>query len=257
MKTWLAFLIGVMTALTSPWVFAASKVITDVGAKLTVNQDGDHELNISRLVGNRDEVSGVKIRAKSDLGGSQIYLFVNDILTNGGVIDTDPALYESNSGYAELYLQNYERALRSGGQDIKLVLTPAHNAKIQSVEIIYGEAQGLVTTKDYKNPLVTVAGGQGAGGPPVTLPPLQPAQPVQPVRPAVVLPQHPVQTVQKDCVPQRSGQLICVGDRVRNRLGEYGVIRAVFHVSPSQVTVVFEGRDPITRDADYVLLLSR
>lgn len=252
MKTWIACLI----LLFSSSLFAGSKSMTDVSAKLTINRDGDHELNISQLLGTRDEVSAIKIRAKSDFGGVQIYLFVNDILTNGGVIDTDPALYNSNSGFTDLYLQNYERSLKAGGQDIKLILTPAHNAKIQSIEVIYGEAENLVTNKDYKNPLITVPGGGGASTLPVVLPPLEPEHPVNP--PVAIPPPRPAQPVQRaDCVPQRSGQLICVGDRVRNRLGEYGVIRAVFHISPSQVTVVFEGRDPITRDADYVLLLSK
>ncbi len=239
MKKWIIilFILGSLPA------FAATITITNVNEKLSVNKDGNHELNLSQILNNTAEIAEVKIRAKSDFGGSQVYLEINGVLSNGGVIDTDPALYDAQAGYAELLLQNYERSNR---QIAKLIFTPAHNAKIQSVEVTLGEAENLIALKDYKNPLV-IANETGPQPRPLPLPPE--------LRPVVVAPSP--QPVSTNCVPQRSGKLICLRDRVRNRLGEFGVITRVHHTTPSQVTVVFEGRPSMTRDADYVLFIAR
>lgn len=259
MKTWLLLALLFVSSLVSSFATAATITIVDVNEKLTINKDGNHELNLSRLLKSNAEIASVKIRAKSDFGGSQVYLEINGILTNGGVIDTDPALYETNSGFAELFLKNYERMDR---QEAKLIFTPAHNTKIQTVEVVLGEAEELIALKTYDNPLVTVndvpppSQTRPNRAPP---PPPVVTQPIPP-KPVVVIPNQPsrpVQPVNMNCVPQRSGKLICVGDKVRNRLGENGVVTAVHHSSPSQVTVNFQGRGLMTRDADYVLFFSR
>lgn len=108
------------------------------------------------------EVQMVRIEAKSGIGGSQVFLRVNNEIMDSQVIDTDPD--QVNSGdpatFQRVELKNIDRSVIN---EASFLIQSWTNFRLRSLELILGQVQEPVIFGRYADEQANIIGGANSG----------------------------------------------------------------------------------------------
>lgn len=255
----LSFMLGLLALGCAVSLQAQMRTQLQGRLQLFDDRNGDMQFDLTELIRQQAAISGssltiteLRFKAKSDLGGAQIYLVVNDNYIMGDVIDTDPALFAGEEQGYEQHQWMLDEPMPV--QQAHLLITPRDRAKIKDLEFI------LQSTTQAARPAPVVNMPEVKPQPIVTPAPVVQAPPTPaPVSPRVVTaPPQQVRTPApppRDCLVTSRRQTICKGDWVENSVGRAAQVVHVYK-DKNQLGVRFEGESGVVvRDSVHFIVI--